>query len=439
MKRNDPKGYYAVLGIAPTATSSEIKAAYRRRAMDLHPDRNTSSTANSEFQLLSEAYAMLGDPEARAAYDTSSLESNSERTDRNGPGAFETPPEPISCSCCGRVTAQPRYVIFYEVMSFVLVTRRSTIQGIFCRACAERKAYRASAVTWLLGWWGIPWGAVYSVWSLGRNLVGGERPATANVRLLMYQAWVFSRRGNRTLARAVLEDARRLAGDLRPDLETKIIREDLERLSIAFGPAHASERLKDSWLLLGRPLYVQGGIAASIALLLVGAIAHAPRYSPSPGPKHYRAGTALGGGHSVGTHYVKPKAAPNGVLWPATADYVAGYPRERVGGLSSVTVDNTQNDVDVFVKLVSLDGPVAVPARVFFVPAHAEFLVSQLVAGSYDIRYRDLDTGRLSRSESFTLDETTGAGETRYSEFTMTLYKVAHGNAHFYDLADSEF
>ncbi|MFN2136182.1 MAG: DnaJ domain-containing protein [Candidatus Promineifilaceae bacterium] len=62
------KNYYLILGVADDATQGEIRRAYRRIAKELHPDYygNEDSTP---FLALQEAYAVLGDPERRAAYD----------------------------------------------------------------------------------------------------------------------------------------------------------------------------------------------------------------------------------------------------------------------------------------------------------------------------------------------------------------------------------
>ncbi len=121
------------------------------------------------------------------------------------------------------------------------------------------------------------------------------------------------------------------------------------------------------------------------------------------------------------------------------AAYVKAYQRLHTGGLSSVTVDNSRNDSDVFVKLISLDGPQAYPVRIFFIPAYGTFTLNKVKAGSYDVRYRDLGTGALSRSESFTLEETPMANGTQFSNLTMTLYKVQHGNMKTYGLSEAEF
>lgn len=137
--------------------------------------------------------------------------------------------------------------------------------------------------------------------------------------------------------------------------------------------------------------------------------------------------------------YVKPTTAPNGEPWPIRASYVNGYERLYTNGLSSVTVDNTQNSSDVFVKLVSLDGDKAFPVRILFIPAYSQFTVNNVRAGSYDVRYRDLDSGVLAKSESFQLTETSAYDGIQYSNITMTLYKVLHGNMQTYGISESEF
>jgi molecular chaperone DnaJ len=61
------KNHYLILGITANANREEIKAAFRRRALELHPDH--SGLESGPFQELQEAYSVLGDPERRRRYD----------------------------------------------------------------------------------------------------------------------------------------------------------------------------------------------------------------------------------------------------------------------------------------------------------------------------------------------------------------------------------
>jgi curved DNA-binding protein CbpA len=137
--------------------------------------------------------------------------------------------------------------------------------------------------------------------------------------------------------------------------------------------------------------------------------------------------------------YIRPDTAPNGQPWPKKSGYNKGYKRLYTNGLSTVTIDNSQNDSDVFVKLISLDGRQLLAVRSIYIAPRDKFTMNNVRAGNYDIRYRDIESGSLLKSESFQLKEINLGDSIQYSNISMTLYKVYDGNMKTTEISEEEF
>lgn len=76
LKKSKRKDYYKILGVEKNASDGEIKKAYRKKALMLHPDRHANATdavkkdQEKKFKELGEAYGILSDPKKKARYDS---------------------------------------------------------------------------------------------------------------------------------------------------------------------------------------------------------------------------------------------------------------------------------------------------------------------------------------------------------------------------------
>lgn len=79
------RDYYEVLGISKTVNDEEIRKAFRKKAMEYHPDRNKSADAEERFKEINEAYQVLSDSKKRSQYDAYGHAAV------NGNGGFDRP------------------------------------------------------------------------------------------------------------------------------------------------------------------------------------------------------------------------------------------------------------------------------------------------------------------------------------------------------------
>ena len=126
-----------------------------------------------------------------------------------------------------------------------------------------------------------------------------------------------------------------------------------------------------------------------------------------------------------------------------------GYPLLNSEGEGSLTVDNSSNDSDAFVKLVSQGGGQPQVVRHIYVPAFQRFTVDRLAPGQYDLRYRNLASGALARTPAVTVaaapqalpdgGQAPSLPATGEAPLTVALYKEPQGKLPALRLAEKEF
>jgi DnaJ domain len=249
---SDPLGYYSDLGVSHTASLDEIRAVYRALAKIYHPDVNRDHAAVQKFRRIAEAYETIGNPANRLSYDQSAAPPQAAKSDSDAPSRRE-PVEPIKCSQCEKVTAQPRFLVFRQVISYVFMTQTSPKPGIYCSDCAVKQGLKSSAISALFGWWGVPWGPIYTIREIIRNAFGGERRLDVDEQLIWQNSVAFMDVGKYDLAGS-------LARQLTSAKNAKIAESARQLLQILESSGQKIGQLKSPWKL------TVGGVAGQLSM-----------------------------------------------------------------------------------------------------------------------------------------------------------------------------
>jgi len=177
-----------------------------------------------------------------------------------------------------------------------------------------------------------------------------------------------------------------------------------------------------------------------------------PQYTPSPPPttterlapptvRELTRTLDLRPAVPVGSAASANRCSPNDQPWPATAGYIKGkgIQQRAFGGLSKLTIDNSNGRSDVYVKLCRQGGNRCDALRHVFVPQGASFTMASLAPGAYDVRYCDLSSGSIAKSEAINLQQLEEERGTRFSVVRLTLYRVSGGNTSFAPITEDQF
>lgn len=408
--------HYDNLKVARNAPPEVIKAAYKTLSQKYHPDRNSDDPDAARIMaIINASYEVLSDPEKREKHDIWIAEQESSKTAQNN-SHQHTPPNKGSTATSINYKSVVSHISSHWVLyGFIVAIIWVTLTDQPSSPRTESRPYIANPASEqpapMKKWSDVTSDPRFQSASpelkerirndFFEQVIMPDIPENMDVEKIRAE---FNRRATIPSAGEIVDGYRFKGGN--PNDESN------------WEPESAEPSFIDKATSAANPTFTQKESKAVSKI--------------TSSVKNYA-------GQKQPAYYERPLYAPNGEAWPKVAGYVKGYKKLNTNGLSSVTVDNSQNDSDVFVKLVSLNGEKASPARQFFIPAYGKFTVNKVTAGSYDVRYRDLSSGSLSRSESFNLEETEIAGGTQFSNYTMTLYKVRNGNMQTYGLSETEF
>ena len=236
--------HYTLLGVARSATTAEIKAAYRRLVAQYHPDLNPDPQASDITATLNEAFAVLSDEEKRKAYDEE-FDSNELRPSVRAAAGWKSTSESslrTRCQNCGRQDSSLRYSQFSYTVSFLVVSSSRNVAGVWCERCRVAQSAKWSLLSGFAGWWGIPFGPFRTIRDLVLNGRGGGKPAPRNAALLRSLGYdLYGRANYEEAARALQQSVR-----FEPNLEANAV---LDQLQSRIQPTPPRSRASSLWSL----------------------------------------------------------------------------------------------------------------------------------------------------------------------------------------------
>ena len=435
----DIQGYYSILGVQAECSQDDIKKAYRKRCLEVHPDVNKSDGAHELFLRLQTAYEILSDSSKRAKYDSECVNTpvpdfQKSATNANSEESFE----PIKCSVCECVTAQPRYVVFWETVSF-FSTVRSPVQGIMCVKCAGKLAFEATRKSLIFGWWGI-WGVIFTPMSVIGNIAGGETPAENNARILLHQSWYFVQNKRPELAYFLAIDAKKYLSKCSDSEKVDLLSLCDQIIDNCKSFAHGKEL--DAIWERSLPKVVDQfkavGLCAVIWIFGIVAIngyanensrklkEGAPVYSYQQPQKLQRETPTLLSPASSGNTAQTMPSIPE-VYLPLSTGYIPDKAIRNDAGYSSVTLHNNSGS-NFHVKLYKHQNSIWIVSRELYLKAGQKFEMSNLDPGKYETRRLDVQSKFASKSEPFVLEEIGDVDGVRYSVFTLK-FNAVNGNS----------
>ena len=445
----DARGYYAALGVAPTASQAVIKAAYRALAKECHPDSGNATDGGARFRFLTEAYDCLTDPQRREKYDRHAGEQDKDVAPNVDQGPVSI--DPIRCDECGKVTAQPRRLAFWRVTSFILATHRSPVQKIFCNKCAAAEEWRSTFWTGLLGWWGVPWGPVWSIGYGFKNAIGGAREVSTDEALIWQNAVAFAMRGQGELAVGLANSVRKS-----DNAELAQRAADLIRFCTDRG-VDGSTALKDVWARsFGRTMALLAvafampavAIAAIVAISNQGKTNTVSSYAAAPIVASTTPAPAAV--DAPATSEPKPEPIVHCSSMPSNGAVLTDDRTETAEGHVLTIENGTQGDAIVKVRDAFSDDTLVS----FFVRQGQSADLSAIPDGSYKFQYAfgklgedcqtfaQLDSaGEFPDTETFSTKYEPTYGGTRIvrGHLSYTLYTRPGGNVNPMSISPAEF
>ncbi len=387
--------YYDILNVSSTATLTEIRKAYLQLAKKYHPDTTSlpKDVATKKMSDINKAYSVLSDPQKRKLYDFSITNGCA---DDSGICTDETvtPSSPYDIFCKSiniinnycfifikRINDEIRYEKGFEKEN--LSTCNSIFMDFHEKVLAGVDEIKNSVFCDIDTFWCV--GLVFYKFSIAYTW-------TAEYEQALYFA-------DQSLSY------------ISPQSDSyELVKKNRDQISSNISNHKYKEKF---WNIIDgiRAIIFIGAVCAGIYSCIT-----EPSTSNKSPPKTAR------------DTNIQVELTPQ---TDVKTGYVINTNILNQTGYSSVTIDNTQNNAPVYVRLWSVDKNPH-PIRTFTIAPYNSFTALSITPGMYEIRYkflykeREADFG--NKSEPFKLSETRTINGVMYDKYELTLYKVRNGN-----------
>lgn len=243
--------YYELLGVPEDAPREQIRATYRVRVAQVHPDVNAGTGAEAETALLNEAWSVLREPATRAAYDAAGLATSAA----------------LRCQRCAAATPDLRFVVFSRVRGGQPRNEGSLV----CPRCRTLEARAAALASATRGRYAGRRNRRVTLGAIGRDLRGGKTERRTSAALLRQIGFAYAREGRSGEALSALEAVLEFGEDSAVARVVARLREAGGR-SVAPAAAGVPRRARRPRWPLAEARGLPPGVAGAAALLIIVAV-----------------------------------------------------------------------------------------------------------------------------------------------------------------------
>lgn len=398
--------YYKILGINQNASPEEIRKAYITLAKKYHPDTTLlpKDIANEKMSKINEAYTILYDPKAKKIYDLTFNSSHTTKENYRERNHSTDRPSPYDAFYASLSTINHYCFIFIEKLNNEIKYKSGseTANSNICnKIFADFYEYVLKKVNEL------------------------ENSAFCTTETFEYVGLVFYKFSIAYTWTSQYEQALHFADQslhyIPPQSDSyELVKKNRDKIYSVVSNHRYKEKF---WNIIN-------GIRAIIFIFVVCAGVYSCITEPFTSKK---APVKSSRDTSIQTALTPQTGIKTGYVLNTNISNTTGY--------STITIDNTQNNVPVYVRLWSM-AITPHPVRTFTIAPNDSFTALSITPGSYEIRYKFLykekEASLGNKSEPFKLSEIYTNSGIEYDQFKLTLYKVRNGNTRIYSIPIDE-